>query len=373
MASVGSKPLPTAFENIRTRWRGSGQPQPDVSARMRPSIYILADSSQKSKTNPMICPACAHHNLKKHGKTRDGHQRYRCCDCGKTASEPKPLAGLATDISKAAQALGMLLEGMSIRATARLTGLDKDTVQRIVETAGRQCHQFMADVMQNLTVAEVQVDEVWSFVGMKEKTAFFQGGTADLGDAYVFTAIDRQTKLLVCYHVGKRTSDDALEFTTKLAACMADAHKPHVSTDGFRPYQIAVPAAFGWSVDHGMVIKEFGSPSKSEARRYSPAKIIGFKLYQNAGHSAPGQTCTSHVERSNLTIRMQNRRFTRLTNAFSKKWENHQAMFALFAAWYNFCRRHHTIKTTPAVAAGVAVEIWPLERLLAESSRSMSA
>ena len=321
----------------------------------------------------MICQVCTHDKFKKHGKTRDGQQRYRCCDCGKTCSEPKPLYGLATDISKAAQALGMLLEGMSIRATARLTGLDKDTVQRIVEVAGQQCHQFMADTMQNLTCTDIQCDEVWSFVAMKERTAFFQGGHVDAGDAYVFTAIDRETKLLICYHVGKRDSEHALEFTSKLGNCIADTHRPHISTDGYTPYKIAIPAAFGHAVDHGMVIKEFGTPTKSEQRRYSPAKIIGFKTYQNSGHSEDGQICTSHVERHNLTIRMQNRRFTRLTNAFSKKWENHQAMFALFAAYYNFCRKHQTLKATPAAAAGLADGQWTLERLLEESAKSMAA
>jgi len=117
--------------------------------------------------------------------------------------------------------------------------------------------------------------------------------------------------------------------------------------------------------------KQYGTPSKAEQRRYSPASIIGSKHYQNAGHSEPGQICTSHIERSNLTVRMQNRRWTRLTNAFSKKWENHTLMFALFVAWYNFGRPHMTLKTTPAVAAGLANETWTVERLLRESSRAL--
>ena len=184
----------------------------------------------------------------------------------------------------------MLLEGMSLRATARLTGLDKDTIQRLVEKAGEQCQQFMADTMRDLYVAEIQVDEVWSFVGMKEKTAFFQGGAEDAGDCYTFTAVDRESKLLICYHCGKRSGDDANLFSRKLAGCIADDYKPHVSTDGFRPYCVSIPDAFRYRVNHGMVIKEFGSPSTSERRRYSPAKIIGIKHYQNLGKSERGQT-----------------------------------------------------------------------------------
>lgn len=176
--------------------------------------------------------------------------------------------------------------------------------------------------------------------------------------------------MLACFHVGKRSGDDANQFAEKLARCFMPGHRPHVSTDGFRPYCVAIPAAFGHNVDHGMVIKEFGPNGAIDGRQYSPPAIVGFKLVQNSGRSAAGQTCTSHVERHNLTIRMQNRRFTRLTNAFSKKWENHQAMFALFAAYYNFCRRHQTLKTTLAVAAGLAAVPWTIERLLEVSARS---
>ena len=171
------------------------------------------------------------------------------------------------------------------------------------------------------------------------------------------------------FHIGRRTAEDASLFADKLALCCSDSIRPHVSTDGYNPYHTAIPAAFGHgNVDHGMLIKQFGGPSKEGQRRYSPASIIGAKHYQNSGTSKPGQICTSHIERSNLTIRMQNRRWTRLTNAFSKKWENHQLLFALFVAWYNFCRVHMTLKTTPAVAAGLASEPWTINRLLTESA-----
>jgi len=318
----------------------------------------------------MNCPKCGE-SAQRFGKTRNGQQRYRCLECRKTFSEPKALAGISTDPKKAAFALQLLLEGTSVRATSRLTGLDKNTILRLMVQAGRQCFQFLADTMQNLTVAEIQCDEVWSFVQKKERTAFFDSSFEGCGDAYIFTAIDRATKLLFCFHVGRRDADNANLFADKLGLCIADRHRPHVSTDGFNPYHTAIPAAFGHNVDHGMLIKQYGTPSKSEQRRYSPARIIGSKHYQNAGHSEAGQICTSHVERSNLTVRMQNRRFTRLTNAFSKKWENHELMFALFVAWYNFVRPHMTLKTTPAVASGLAKEPWTMERLLQQSARAL--
>jgi transposase-like protein/IS1 family transposase len=318
----------------------------------------------------MNCPKCGE-TAGKFGKTRDGQQRYRCAECRKTFSEPKPLAGLSTDPKKAAFALQLLLEGTSIRATSRLTGIDKDTVQRLMEQAGRQCFDFLANTMQNVQAKEIQVDEVWSFVGCKEKTAFLQNAGDGCGDAYAFTAIDRDTKLLFCFHVGRRSAEEASLFADKLALCCSDSIRPHVSTDGYNPYHTAIPSAFGHNnVDHGMLIKQYAAPTGKGQQRYSPASIIGAKHYQNAGTSQPGQICTSHVERSNLTIRMQNRRWTRLTNAFSKKWENHFLMFALFVAWYNFCRPHMTLKTTPAVAAGLAQEPWTIERLLRESSRN---
>ena len=228
-----------------------------------------------------------------------------------------------------------------MRAASRMTGLDKNTILRLVVQAGSQCYQFLADTMQNLRATDIQCDEVWSFVGKKERTAFFDGSGEGFGDAYIFTAIERNTKLLFCFHVGRRSGEDAALFADKLALCCSDTIRPHVSTDGYNPYHTAIPSAFSHNVDHGMLIKQYASPTGKGQQRYSPASIIGSKPYQNAGHSEPGQICTSHVERSNLTIRMQNRRFTRLTNAFSKKWENHELMFALFVAWYNFCRASH--------------------------------
>ena len=315
----------------------------------------------------MQCQKCDGENVKKCGLGRKSQQRWQCKDCKKKWANARPLGSARTDLKQAAFALNMLLEGMSIRATSRLTGIDKDTVQRLMETAGQQCHDFIVQAMDGVATHDLQIDEVWSFVGAKERTAFYGNLPADMGDAYVFTAIDRSTKLLVAFHVGKRTAEDANLFAQKLA--MTVSGRPHVSTDGYSPYRVAIPDTFGYDVNHGMVVKNFSNPTTAERRRYSPPAIIAVKILQNCGSSQSGQVCTSHVERHNLTIRMQNRRFTRLTNAFSKKWENHEAMFALFAAWYNFYRPHMTLKTTPAVAAGLAKEPWTLERLLREAAK----
>lgn len=315
----------------------------------------------------MNCPKC-HADCKKHGKTRDGQQRYRCVPCKLTTSEPKALPGIATDVETACRALNMLLEGVSIRATARLTGLAKSTLLRLIAQAGEQCRQFLSQAVNDVQADEIQCDEIWSFVACKERTAFQHNMGEGVGDCYVYTALCRESKLLICYLVGRRCSEHAEAFSHLLASCVATS-RPHVSTDGYGPYRVSIPDAFNGEVNHGVVIKSFGNAGGSDARRYSPARIIGVKELQNCGISAGGQTCTSHVERSNLTIRMQNRRFTRLSNGFSKKWENHEAMFALFAAWYNFCRKHQTIKTTPAVKAGLASEAWSLERLLTESAK----
>ena len=310
----------------------------------------------------MFCGKCGE-DCGRHGKTRDGLQRWRCRGCKTTVSEPKPLPHMRTDLDAACQALGMLLEGMSIRAVTRLTGLDKGTVLRLVVKAGDQCKAFLESALVNVAANEVECDEQWAFVYCKERNAL---GRGPYGDSYVFTAVDRTTKLLLTFHVGKRCPEDTARFARKLAGVVVG--RPLVSTDGYTPYKVAIPAAFN-GVDHGMVIKHFDTEPSAGRSRYSPPIVVGVTYYQNAGKPDLERVCTSHVERHNLSNRMHNRRFTRLTNAFSKKWENHVHMFALYAAWYNYCRKHQTLKTTPAVAAGKASEPWTLAKLLQESAR----
>jgi len=287
----------------------------------------------------MNCPTCGE-EVQRFGRTRNGQQRYRCLECGKTFSEPRPLAGLLTAPKRAAMALNMLLEGMSVRATSRMTGLDKNTILRLMVQAGEQCHQFLIDSVDNLPFRNLQVDEQWGFVAMKEKTAFAKGAGSEVGDAYIFSAIDRESKFVVCFHVGKRDSDNTWAFIEKLYCCVMG--RPQITTDGFTPYHQAIPLTWRFECDFAQLIKQYGSPDVKEQRRYSPAAIVGIDKKAVCGQPNESQISTSHIERQNLNNRMHNRRLTRLTNAFSKKWANHEAMFALYVCWYNGASYCHT-------------------------------
>jgi len=309
--------------------------------------------------------ACAHTEKKKHGRDRRGNQQYRCTVCGKTWTEadPKPLGDMRIPMDRAVMCLRMLLEGNSVRSVVRLTGTHRDTIIDLVVLIGQRCQRFLEDTIHRLPVREVQADEVWDFVGCKQKTKKRRGYGEDCGDAYCFTAIERNTKLLLAWHLGKRTPDATECFTMKLKN--ATAGRFQLTTDGFGPYQRAVLVAVGGRVDFAQLIKIF-APVKGNAAavRYSPGKIMSTDTRVVMGNPDSDSVCTSHVERHNLTIRTQVRRMTRLTNAFSKKWENHEAALALFFAYYNFCRVHSTIKTTPAVEAGLTDHVWSVKELL---------
>ncbi len=312
----------------------------------------------------MNCPNCDG-LTKKHGKDRKGHQRFRCLACEKTfiAPQDKPLGSMYLAEDKALMCLNLLCEGMSIRAIERITGVHRDTVIDLLVTVGDKCEKLMAEKFVNLPVSNVQADEIWAFVGMKEKTKNRQGLEDDeqLGDAYTFTAIDRDTKLILCWHLGRRTAEDTEIFVENLY--WATGTHFQLTTDGFGAYPDAVSYSLGTRVDYGQVIKMFGV-AEGDERRYSPAECIGIKKKAVIGRPDFKQMTTAHVERQNLTIRMHTRRLTRLTNAFSKKWENLKAALALHFAFYNFCRIHSTIKCTPAMEAGVTKSVWSLKDLL---------
>lgn len=314
---------------------------------------------------------CQHdQHVKKFGKDRKGNQRYRCLDCGKTWTEQqvKPIGNLRIDTDKAVFALRLLLEGTGIRPTERLTGLHRDTLCDLVLTVGQNCEAFLNERLVDLEVSDIECDELWGFVGMKEKTRQRLDRPEEFGDAYCFVAIERTSKLVVTWHLGKRTNIDCWEFINNLR--LATSGRFQVSTDGYGPYQSSIPLTFQFGIDFAQIIKSYGGSSDTEPeRKYSPANIASVKTTIGCGSPDEDRICTSYVERSNLSMRMHLRRLTRLTNAHSKSLPHHRAMLALYFAWYNFVRKHMTLGTTPAVAQGLTDHVWTVDELLTEAAK----
>jgi IS1 family transposase len=305
--------------------------------------------------------------MSRFGRNRNGSQRYRCEICRRTFTDAQTRQADLRRVqgSKMLLCLRMLLEGNSIRSVERLTGVHRDTIIAAMVAAGQKCQTFMERIIRNTDAQDVQADEIWGFVACKERTRELRGFGEDHGDAYCFTAIERNTKLILAFHLGKRCPEDTRSFAAKLH--LATRGRFQLTTDGFRPYLTAIPEAFGNNIDFATLVKVYGE-TEGEPRRYSPGRIVETTATAQIGNPDPDSICTSHVERSNLTLRMQIRRLTRLTNAFSKKWENHEAALAFFFAYYNFCRVHMTLKTTPAVEAGLTDHVWSVQELLEKTT-----
>jgi IS1 family transposase len=258
-----------------------------------------------------------------------------------------------------ARILHLLCEGNSIRAACRLTGASKKAVSKLMVAAGQAAAWYQDRVFRNLTCKRIQVDEVWAFVYAKQKhVATAKAAPANAGDVWTWTAIDADTKLIPSWHVGGRDSDEAIIFMDDLASRLAN--RVQLTSDGHRAYLEAVEGAFGSDIDYAMLVKLYGGAPESAKGRYSPAECIGAHKERIEGNPDPKHISTSYAERSNLSVRMHTRRFTRLTNAFSKKVENHAHSVALFAMYYNFVRIHKTLRTTPAMAAGVTARLWDI-------------
>ena len=241
-----------------------------------------------------------------------------------------------------------------MRSISRVLGVSINTVSKLLVDAGRASAEYHSKTVRDVTARHVQCDEIWAFCYAKQKNAPLASGVVDTaGDVWTWTGIDRDSKLIISWLVGGRDSGYAIEFMDDLRSRLAN--RVQLSTDGHRAYLEAVDGAFGGNVDYGMLVKLYGkNPDDPEGRRYSPAQCVGTRKLAVVGDPDMDALSTSHVERHNLTMRMSMRRFTRLTNAFSKKIENHCHALALYFVWYNFIRVHKSLGGTPAMAAGLA-------------------
>jgi len=264
---------------------------------------------------------------------------------------------------KRAQVIAALVEGNSVRATVRMTDVAKNTITKLVRDLGPACAAYMDRTLRNLPCKRIQCDEIWSFVYAKAKhVPADKMGQFGYGDVWTWVAIDADTKLVCSWLVGGRDAGCAYEFMQDLAARLA--HRVQLTTDGLNVYLNAVEDAFGADIDYATLVKLYGQPAEAE-KRYSPARIIGVQAAMITGQPNPKHISTSYIERQNLTMRMSMRRFTRLTNGFSKKVENHIAAIALHYMHYNFCRIHQSLRVTPAMEAGVSDRVWSVEELIA--------
>lgn len=267
---------------------------------------------------------------------------------------------LTTD--KRTRVIAALVEGVSINAITRMTGVSKVTILRLLEQMGCACAEYHNRAIRNLKVRRVQCDEIWSFVYAKQKNVTEEQMAKGAGDVWTWTAIDADTKLIISYCLGNRGIGTAQFFMRDLASRISNRFQ--LTTDGHRVYVDAVEDAFGGDVDYSMLVKIYGMQSSFDESRYSPATCIGCRTATISGNPDPDHISTSFVERQNLTMRMGMRRFTRLTNGFSKKVENHGHAVALHFMHYNFCRIHKTLRVTPAMEAGLTDHVWSLEELV---------
>ena len=313
----------------------------------------------------MNCPECGNAS-KRFGKHRNGLQRFRCLACRKTFTEPHKASFQVEDYLKdrrGLRAIRMLTEGCSIRSVERLTEIRRDTIIALLLIAGQRCEKLM-DSLHDIPVTDVQADECWNFIYCKEKNKGpEQADNDEIGDCYNWVAMDRPTKLVLAFVCGRRTGENAMELMRKVRRASSPDVRFQLTTDGLESYIAAVDEMLLDRCDYAQLVKSYAQPQDNE-KRYSPAECTGAVKVVISGNPDEAKICTSHIERQNLTMRMQMRRLTRLTNAFSKKLENHRAAVALHFAWYNFCQIHGSLRITPAMEAGIADHVWSVKELL---------
>lgn len=320
--------------------------------------------SDTQSVKGMTCEACRA-DCQRFGKHRNGLRRFRCPGCKKTYTEShsRVLDTMYISQDKAVLALQLLLEGNSIRSTERITSLDRNTIMSLLVKAGERCEKLLFAKIASIPVQDVEVDEIWGFVGKKEGHKSDSDG-AELGDAYCFIGMERSTKLVLAYHLGKRTAKSTDAFIGKLAYATFGS-RYQLTSDGFAPYVSAVKMLLRDRVDFAQLIKVYGAPRDGE-QRYSPAEVIDSVPVEIMGRPVRSKICTSHIERQNLSVRMGMKRMARLTLCFSKKWEHLEKAYALWFAYYNFCRVHKTLRVTPAMESGIADHIWSIGELITE-------
>jgi transposase-like protein/IS1 family transposase len=316
----------------------------------------------ETQSTSMTCQECGT-PCQKFGKHRNGLRRFRCPGCKKTytKAQERTLGTMYIPQDRAVMALQLLLEGNSIRSTERITGLDRNTIMSLVVKGGDSCAALLQSKIQNLVVQDVEVDEIWGFVGKKEGHKSDDDGP-EVGDAYCFIGMERSTKLVLAYHLGKRTAKATDAFIGKLAyATSRDRYQ--LTSDGFNPYVSAVKMLLRDRVDFAQLIKVYGAPRDGE-QRYSPAEVVDSVPVEIMERPVRSKICTSHIERQNLSVHMGMKRTARLTLCFSKKWEHLEAAYSLWFAYYNFCRVHKTLRVTPAMETGIANHVWTIAELI---------
>ncbi len=312
------------------------------------------------------CPACQS-QAKRFGYHRNGLRRFRCLSCRKTFTEPHKAAFRVADYlneQRGRAAIQLLVEGCSVRTVERATGLHRDTIIELLVIAGKRCEAIM-DRIANVKCREVQADEIWGFIACKEKNKpEDEAEDSERGDCYTWVAMERYSKLVLAFVVGRRTLPNAMELMSKVRRATSPA-RFQLTTDGLNSYIAAVDEFLSDRCDYAQLVKVYAQETPEDARRYSPAECCGAEKVIISGNPDLSKVCTSHIERQNLTMRMRIRRLTRLTNAFSRKLENHRAAIALHFAYYNFCLIHGSLRVTPAMEAGITDRVWEIAELLA--------
>jgi IS1 family transposase len=265
---------------------------------------------------------------------------------------------------RAVMALQLLLEGNSIRSTERITGMDRNTIMSLLVKAGKRCQERMDTMLRNVPVRDVEADEIWGFCAKKEKARRIEEKEVyGIGDAWCFVAVERNTKVILAWHLGKRDRESTDRFIGKLRLATGDA-RFQLTTDGLKTYPSAVGLYLRGKADYAQLIKIYSAPREGE-QRYSPGDVVEAVPVPVMGLPKRERVCTSHIERTNLSIRMGMRRMTRLTTGYSKKWTHLEAAYALYFAYFNLCRVHWTLRVTPCMESGLTDHVWSIHELIA--------